>query len=189
MRYGPRSHTCPLTMPQSAPVVLRCGNVVAHCNDPSAVMATLQATGSMTVSRAPSDHELHTMSALKHFEDAMASARDVCLGSSPGAAAQSLKQLGMEHLASRLRNASGSRGAIAHPDTQLAKDILTHTSGAMLDRLAARAEMMPQAVEPPSAAAPPVGLISGSARKFLPTDLCDDRRLRRPRPLPRPPSA
>lgn len=94
------SHTPPsirTQMPQTAPVVLRCGNVVAHCNDPAAVEATLAA---------------------------MSAARGVGLGTTTGTIVRNLRQAGHEQLATRLRNAAGSRGAVAHPDSTLTREIL-----------------------------------------------------------------
>lgn len=112
-------------MPQAAPGVLRCESVVAHCSDPSAVEAALAAMNNFTSSRVAAGHEEPTTGALHAFESAMSAARDAGLGSTTGAIVHSLPASGHEHLATRLRNAARSRGAVAHPDASLSSDILS----------------------------------------------------------------
>lgn len=97
-------------MPRSAPVLLQCGNVVAHCNDPAEVEATLAAMHNDTVMRVATMQDEAASAALQSFESAMSAARHVGFGTTTGTIVHNLRLSGHEQIATRLRNAARSRG-------------------------------------------------------------------------------
>lgn len=120
----------------------------------------------------------------------MSAARDIGMGLDTGVVIHTLRPAGHERLATRLRNAARSRGAEAHPDGTRARDILaTGSHDSMLNSLISRvqdnrdlseddhvSETSPQAVHPPTAAAPSGGGVDATMPQvFKVGDLCDDR--------------
>lgn len=146
----------------------------------------------LAIMRMPTENEGTTSAALQSFESTMAAVRDVGPGTSRGFVIHSLGSLGHENLDTRVRSAARSRGALAHPDTTLVRDILrAGDKEGMLDALQRRAmevrsqpETPPQAVHPLVAAEPSGGDVLSEPRLYRPEDLQDDRRLRAPRMPP-----
>lgn len=118
-------------MASTAPVVLRCGTIVAHINDPRALQDAAAALAACSCATRP------TSVAIAASEEALILALAMGFAGSSGSVATQLRDAGLPVLARRVRNAARSRGADAHPDTMLAEDWArelgrraTHNSGA-----------------------------------------------------------
>lgn len=165
----------------TAPAVVRYGGMVVHINDVSALPSVVDMVASRTSGVARSDT---TSVALEAYEGALAAARQRGCGSTVAQITSQLKTAGFLSLARRLRAASRSRGAAAHPDLGLVAEIValrghversgsddsqdpTSIAGPCGDGLGEPGSQCD--MEPPRPA-------------FCPADLQDDRVLRRQRP-------
>lgn len=105
-------------MAPAAPVVLRCGTLIAHINDVGSLQATAEALvrcgvgGTMSQSVAIAAHE-----------EALSVARSLGFSCSEGAVASQLRDAGLPALAKRVRASGRACGLAAHPDTTLAEDL------------------------------------------------------------------
>lgn len=143
------------SMPCHAPVVIRHGHIVVHCNDIDAVPHILGQLASISASEPA-----RATATLKHHEEFMHTARQHGLHN-VGALTSHLNALGGA-LARRARSSGRTRGAFANPDPRLAHAVdeaLRNERGRAADS---------QVDVPPS-------------RVWTPKDMCDDRVLRRPK--------
>lgn len=106
-------------MPSQAPIVVRHGAVFININDPTEVGAVLDSLSRASMLQPRTDT---TNVALVAHEAAVAEVRRATGSSNVSVAASSLKDIGWDDLAKRLRTSARARGAAAHPDWALAQD-------------------------------------------------------------------
>mmetsp|Transcript_28241 Transcript_28241/g.80251 ORF Transcript_28241/g.80251 Transcript_28241/m.80251 type:complete len:268 (-) Transcript_28241:12-815(-) len=117
-------------MSKMAPVVLRCGVIIAHINDPGTLPSVVAALAQSGVRAAPDAVPAASTAtgslecALAAHEGAMAVVRrHLGPGTTLSSAASTLTACGKKALARRLRTSARSRGALAHPDYALSEDL------------------------------------------------------------------
>lgn len=111
----------PSAMPQSAPIFLRPGAIVAHANDVSETDHAMSATSRTAGAQGGSGDALS--GAFSAHGEARRAAFCTLQVNSLAAATAALSSRGRPGLAKRFRLGARSRGALAHPDEALAAEI------------------------------------------------------------------